>query len=303
MIENSKLLENIEIKKYETLNSSHLNKIHELYNNSFDLLKISKANFDKKLLVNDYKKIYFIAEINNEVIGYLIIVHNSIVLLIVDELYRNKGIGSKLLSDGELKVKEKYDQINLVAPDFFLCGCPFDTKSNYYKWFERRSFIYEWTPFDMIVNLEEFEYKEDDYSCSLEDVIFKKLDKESDEMALCCNGANSVGEGWGNYYYYDKNEGIIAVKDNKVIGGALIINSILFDMSLKDTGSFGVIWVLPEYEKKGIGIKLYQKGLFELKNKGYKFCHIYYTYKPLDLWYGKLGAKKYIEYWIGSKKL
>jgi len=190
-------MENVEIKRYETLNSAQLCIIHKLYNNSFDLLKISIFNFDKKLLENEYKKIYFLAEINNEVIGYLIIVNNSIVLL-----------------------------------------------------------------------------------------------KESDEMASRCNGANSIEEGWGNYYYGEDNEGIIAVKDNKVIGGALIIKSVLFDMSLKDTGSFGVIWALPEYEKKGIGIKLYQKGLFELKNKGYKFCHIYYTYKPLDLWYGKLGAKK-----------
>jgi predicted N-acetyltransferase YhbS len=296
-------LKNAEIKRYEVLNSAQLNIIHELYNNSFDLLKISKDNFDNTLLENENKKIYFLAEINNEVIGYLIIVNNSIVLLIVDELYRNKGIGSKLLSRGELEIKEKHEQINMVAPDFFLCGCPFDTKSSYFKWFEKRGFIYEYMPLDMIVNLENFKYIDEDYTCSLEDVIFKKLDKESDEMVSCCNGANSVEEGWGNYYYDDDNEGIIAVKDNKVIGGALISKSILFDMSLKDTGSFGVIWVLPEYEKKGIGIKLYQKGLSELKNKGCKICHIYYTYKPLDLWYGKLGAKKYIEYWIGSKKL
>ena len=296
-------MENIKIKRYETLNSAQLCIIHELYNNSFDLLKISRFNFDKKLLENEYKKIYFLAEIKNGVIGYLIIVNNFIVLLIVDDLYRNKGIGSKLLSIGESVIKGKYAQINLVAPDFFLCGCPLDAKSCYYKWFEKRGFIYEWTPFDMIVNLEDFQFREEEYSCSLEDVIFKKLDKESDDMASCCYGANCVGEGWGSYYYYENNEGIIAFKDNKVIGGALIINSILFNMSLKDTGSFGVIWVLPEYEKKGIGIKLYQKGLFELKSKGYKYCHIYYTYKPLDVWYGKLGAKKYIEYWIGSKKL
>jgi GNAT superfamily N-acetyltransferase len=296
-------MENVEIKRYEALNSAQLNIVHELYNNSFDLLKISKVNFNKRLLENEYKKIYFLAEINNDIKGYLITVNNSIVLIIVNELYRNKGIGSKLLSNGEWEIKEKYDQINLVAPDFFLCGCPLDTKSSYYKWFEKRGFIYEWTPFDMIVDLENFEYKDEEYSCSIEDVIFKRLDKESAEMALCCNGANSVGEGWGNYYYGNDNEGIIAVKENEVIGGALIITSFLFDMSLKETGSFGVIWVLPKYERNGIGTKLYQKALFELKNKGYKFCHIYYTYRPLDLWYGKLGAKKYIEYWIGSKKL
>jgi GNAT superfamily N-acetyltransferase len=151
--------------------------------------------------------------------------------------------------------------------------------------------------------LESFEYKDEDYFCSLKDVIFKKLDKNSDEMASCYNGANSIEEGWGDYYRGDDTEGIIAVKNKEVIGGAIVSPSFLFDMSLKETGSFGVIWTLEKYENNGIGTKLYQKGLFELKNKGYKICHIYCTYKPLDLWYGKLGAKKYIEYWIGNKKI
>ena len=47
MIEKS--MENVEIKRYETLNSAQLCKIHELYNNSFDLLKISK--FIKETLI------------------------------------------------------------------------------------------------------------------------------------------------------------------------------------------------------------------------------------------------------------
>jgi GNAT superfamily N-acetyltransferase len=146
-------------------------------------------------------------------------------------------------------------------------------------------------------------HKDNDFSCSLEDIIFKKLEKNSPEMVSCYNGANSVGEGWGDYFTWCADEAIIAVKDKEVIGGALALSSFLFNMSLNETGSFGVIWVLKKYEGKGIGIKLYQKGLHELKNRGFKICHIYCTYKPLDLWYGKLGAKKYIEYWIGAKKI
>ena len=295
----------MKINRYETLSSEQINRLHQLYDNCFDLLKMSKDNFEDTLLENDYKKVYFLAEVDNNITGYLIMVNNSIVLLIVDEAYRNNGIGSNLLREGEWEIKAKYDQINLTAPDFFLCGCPLDTKSNYSKWFEKRGFVYEYTPLDMLVDLESFEYKDEDYACSIKDVIFKKLDKESDETVSCCNGANSVEEGWGDYYSGDNDydEAIIAVKDKEVIGGAIVTPSVLFDVSLKEAGSFGAIWVLPKYERNGVGIKLYQKALFELKNKGYKTCHISFTYRPLDLWYGKLGAKKYIEYWIGNKKL
>jgi len=296
-------MENIEINRYEALNPHQLNRIHELYNNSFDLLKISKDNFEERLLENEYRKIFFLTEIHNVIIGYLIMVNNSIVLLIVDEAYRNNGIGSNLLFMGEQEIKIKYDQVNLVAPDFFMCGVPLDTKSSYYKWFEKRGFVYDWTPFDMIVDLENYEYKDEDFLCSLEGAIFKKLDKNSDEMSSCYNGANSVSDGWGEYYKGDSDEAIIAVKDTEVIGGAIASSSILFDLSLKKTGSFGAIWVLEKYREKGIGMKLYQKALSDLKSRGFKYCHIYYTYAPLDLWYGKLGAKKYIEYWIGTKKI
>ncbi|MDR2922137.1 MAG: GNAT family N-acetyltransferase, partial [Treponema sp.] len=95
----------MEIKRYDVLTSDQMDRIHELYNNSFDLLKVSKEKFVKRLLENGFTKVYFLAELENRIIGYLIIVDNSIVLLIVDEADRNKGIGSNLLSKGEQEIK------------------------------------------------------------------------------------------------------------------------------------------------------------------------------------------------------
>lgn len=90
--------------------------------------------------------------------------------------------------------------------------------------------------------------------------------------------------------------------DNQVIGGIIIQqDECIFNESLKNCGHFGLLWVLPEYRNKGIGTQLCRHALIELKKNGFKMCHIGYTY--LDKWYGKLGAKKYINYWIGNKKL
>ena len=292
---------NTEIKRYEALNSDQINILHKLYNNCFDLLKMTKNNFAKRLFWNDYKKIFFLAEIDEDIIGYLIIVNDSILLLIVDEAYRRKGLGSNLLRKGEQEVKLKYDEINLVAPDCFLCGVPFDTKSSYHKWFENRDFIYDWTSFDMIVDLENFTYTEKNFPCSLDGTVFRKLGENKDEVMSCYNGADSVEKGWGEYFLKDNTEAIIALKGKEVIGGVIVPSFCIFDGSLKDAGSFGVIWVLEEYREKGVGMKLYLKSLLDLRERGFKSCHIGYTY--LDSWYGKLGAKKYIDYWIGAKKL
>jgi GNAT superfamily N-acetyltransferase len=202
---------------------------------------MTKDNFIKRLFWNDHQKLYFIAETDKDIIGYLIIINNSILLLIVDEKYRHKGLGSELLRKGEQEIKTKYEKIDLVAPDCFLCGVPFDTKSSYYKWFENRGFIHDWTSFDMTVDLENFAYKEKDFSCSLDGTIFKKLGKTKDEVMSCYNGANNVEDGWGEYYLQDNIEAIIAVKDKEVIGGVIVPSFCIFDESLKDAGSFGVI--------------------------------------------------------------
>jgi len=291
---------NIQIKRYEVLNPDQISALHSLYNNNFDLLKMSKDNFAGKLLRNK-NKIYFLLEADNGIPGYLITVNNSILLLIVDEAYRQKGFGSELLRRGEEEIRTKHDKINLVAPGYFFCGVPLDTKSSYHKWFENRGFIHDWTAFDMVVDLENFTYKEEDFPCSLDGTIFRKLGKDKDEILSCYNGANSIYDGWGNFYSGNNVDAIIAVKDREVIGGVILSSFCVFNESLKGAGGFGAIWVLKKYREKGIGMKLYSKSLFELKNRGIKICHISYTH--LDSWYGKLGAKKYIEYWIGDKKL
>jgi hypothetical protein len=128
-----RIMENVQIKRYDILGCDQVNRLHELYNDSFDLIKMTKDNFVKRLFWNTIPKIYFLAELNNNIIGYLILVNNSILLIIVDEMYRNNGIGGGLLRRAEQEIRTKFDKINLTAPDYFLCGVPFDTKSSYYK--------------------------------------------------------------------------------------------------------------------------------------------------------------------------
>lgn len=294
-------MDKMTICRYDTLTPDQIDKIFALYNNSFELVKIKKSKFINRLFDNDHKKIYFIAELCKDIIGYSIIIRNSIFLLIVNETYRNKGIGIKLLEISEQEIKkEGYDEIGLISPNYLFCGVPMDIKSSYYKWFEHRGFVYDWTSFDMIVDLENLPYTTNETKYSLDNVIFKKL--STDEIESCSKGADIVQEGWGQYFLVENVNALVAKIHNQVIGGIVVHQSeCIFNESLKNCGHFGALWVLNEYRNKGIGMQLCQRALIELKETGFKMCHIGYTY--LDKWYGKLGAKKYINYWIGNKRL
>lgn len=74
-----------------------------------------------------------IIEVNNDsgkLIGVSIIHKNTILMLCVDEEYRNKGIGNKLLSDSEKYIIGKgYDKVSIGAGDNYLMpGIPMATK-------------------------------------------------------------------------------------------------------------------------------------------------------------------------------
>jgi predicted N-acetyltransferase YhbS len=293
------MIDRIKITQQNIPDSIQLTIMHSLYNNCFDLLKMTERNFIDRLAKNDKNKTYFIAEIDNQIVGYSIVAGNAITLLIVSEIHRNEGIGSILLEKAEEKIKKEYDSIELVSSDYILCGVPFDTKSSYYKWFENKGFAHNWTACDMTVDLKKF--SSEGVSYSSDNIVFKKLHTD-DEIESCYNGADSVEKGWGRFFAEENTNAIIAIKGEEVIGGIIVSPyRCLFDESIKDAGTIGALWVLKEYRKKGMGMELYCDALIELKKEGCNICHIGYTY--LESWYGKLGAKKYIDYWIGSKKI
>jgi predicted N-acetyltransferase YhbS len=291
------------VREYQIVNDQQILTMWRMYNDSFDLIKTGLEMFKERLCINMGDTVCFIHEKDNQIVGFSIVNKNAILLLIVHEKYRNRGIGGDLLKLSENKIGLKYSTVSLVGSDsYIVCGVPMDTKSDYHEWFERRGFIHDWTSFDMIVDLLEFEPKEEFFTCSDGAVIFRKRTEDPPEKELCYQGAEGVQRGWGKYFLEDGVNAEIALKDNRVIGGNIIKHSdCIFNVSIEGSCHFGLIWVAEEWRNRGIGIKLYQDALIELKSAGYKTCHIGYTY--LDAWYGKCGAKIYIHYWIGNKQL
>jgi len=64
------------------------------------------------------------------------------------------------------------------------------------------------------------------------------------------------------------------------------------------TGSIGCVGTLPEFRKKGIGLRMVDLASVYLKEKGSEICYISYTH--IDKWYSKLGYKTFARFTINN---
>lgn len=96
------------IKDYE--------KILEIWNSTSSVLDFNINKYDKKILSNiakDKDKVLLVAKLNKEVIGTILAKLDIqsgfcyVNKLIIDTIYRNKGVGSKLLKEIEKFAKKK----------------------------------------------------------------------------------------------------------------------------------------------------------------------------------------------------
>ena len=281
------------MKKINKFSKKAVEEMLQIYNNSFDLIKTNLETFSNRLMLNNANTYALVELLNDKIIGYSIINKNTILLLCVDENYRNKGIGSILLSNSEKSIKDKkYQLVNIGSGDCYLIpGVPEDTKSNYFDWFEKRGYAKTWISFDMLVDLTENEYELSNK--------FTIRPATNDDLPAILALAEQF-EGWKAIYEKEDIQNIALAFMKKELVGIIIIenDACLYPESIKNCGNFGCLGVKEQYRKHGIGTALLKYALNKLKAKN-NFCHIGYTY--LDWWYARVGAKKYINYAMCDK--
>lgn len=270
-----------------------------LYNKTFPNLQTDEEIFTERLMIENGSYIFEHRE-DSILVGFSVVNDDGILLLCVDDKYRNKGIGTDLLKKSEDHILKNYNEIHLGVSknNYLLCGIPMNRFTDSHSFFVKNGYAEDWISFDMIIDLSKYNrIPELDYNDDEIIIRHRRDDLEDIENAVKCG---DMIDGWGDDYR-NASDLIVAEVDGKIIG-AVIVDSdyCMFPKSLKGAGSFGCIGVLDEYRNRGVGMKLCQEALLILKDKGCHTCHIGYTY--LDWWYGKLGAVKYTDYWKGTKK-
>jgi len=274
-----------------------------------------------RILENPDNKI--IEERNEEqkLIGVSVIHKNTILLLCVEEKYRNQGIGSRLLKKSEEAIKTAgYSEVIVGAGDDYLApGVP--TSKQYApaeneqlnervneiagRFFEKRGYQHSWdcNCFDMKFPLCEFNKNEHSVGDVIDDIQYRFATIE--DLADVCECTNAACEEFTRWYqnrflYTENNSSkvLVATKGTQVVG------TLIVDMNRgSGLGSVGCTTVHPDFQGRHIAVNMVTLGTKYLKDVGMKEAYLSYTYSGLDHMYGYAGYKIFVYFMMAKKQL
>ena len=226
-----------------------MNEYFEIFKENFPY--ISREEKTLKEVIDKDDNIYF-EKRNDEskLIGCAIVNKNTILLLVVDKDYRNKGIGTELLNECEdIIIKNGFKEIVLgVGFNYLMPGVPTSKKyvdsiceKLYSKltneasdFFEKKGYIHFWKDcncFDMKMSLSDFERNEYDIGDTINNISYRwAIIDDLDEIIDCADDACQFqDEKFSKYYrnldlYKDNNNQkvLVAVKNNKIVGTLIV---------------------------------------------------------------------------------
>lgn len=281
-----------------------MQELLDLYHRNFPNIIRSEV-IVKEIL--SHKDNHIIEErIDNKLVGASVINNSTVLMLCVDKEYRNKGIGTRLLNKSEKYILDQgYNKVNVgVGFDYLMPGVPItDDNLNF---FERRFYTHSWGKdecFDM-----DMELKDTVCDYNLGDTVngIKYRLASINDMQGIKECTDDACKEFTEYYMdtklYDMNNDqiVLVAEDNNEICGTLIISK---ETEALNTGSVGCTTTKTNHQGRGIATTMVQIGTKYLKDLGYKYGHLGYTYTGLDKMYGKAGYKVSIKYFMAEKPL
>ena len=301
-------------------------EIYEMFKKNFPY--VSREENTLKEVINKEDNMFF-EKRNDEniLIGCAIVNKNTILLLVVDEKYRNQGIGTDLSNKcEELIIKNGFNEIKLgVGFNYLIPGVPTSKKytdsvyenlypeinDNASNFFEKRGYIHSWGKcncFDMKMSLSDFVKNENNIGDKINGILYRwsTIDDLNDIIECSDDACQYQDEKFSKYYnnkdLYDENNNqrvLVAVKNNKIVG-TLIVS---IETEGKDLGCVGCTCVSFKETHQKIGTNLVRLGTKYLKDIGLKNASLSYTYTGLDKMYGYSGYKISCYYMMGKKKI
>ena len=298
-----------------------MNKYYDIFRRNFPYVSREDKTVNK-ILDNHDNIIIEKRNKKEELIGVSIINKNTILMLCVEEKYRNKGIGTYLLNESEKIIKNNgYNEIKVgVGFDYLAPSVP--TSKRYYDseneklysglnnnssdFFEKRGYIHSWdcNCFDMFLPLKEFDKKDYSIGSVINGILYRWATKDDLNKIIKC--VDDAEESFTKYYKNEKlyrktnnQRVLIALKDDEVVG-TLIVSK---ETEAKDLGCVGCTTVKHSCRGKHIGVNIVIVGTKYLKDIGLTNANLSYTYTGMDHMYGYSGYKISCYYMMARKKI
>lgn len=280
--------------------SDMTNEVYDLYCRCFPDLKVKFDNFIEKLDYKNAEKIT-VSE-HGELVGVSLVSGNAVLLLCVDERFRNKWYGTELLKQSEDMIGSRGHDVVILGrgKSYLFQGVPFLSDRRGCRFFEKRGYSAEGESVDMTLELRDFSIDKVMIPECPENVIFRYT-RDTDRNQLL-SAVSMIDPDWVRYYEQTDDPVLVAEEQGELVGALIISRSgapFCQDES-RTVGEIGCVGVVPKARKKGIGLRMVAIATDELKKMGADTAYLGYTY--LENWYGALGYKPFMRFWMGSKK-
>lgn len=297
-------------------------EIYELFRRTLPYI-VRDEGTALRIIENEENKIIEERNVKNQLIGISVIHKNTILLLCVEEKYRNQGLGSRLLKKSEEAIKDAgFEEVIVGAgEDYLMPGVPTskryapavnerldervdDTASHF---FEKRGYVHDWgnecNCFDMKFPLCEFKKEQYSIGDTLDGICYRFATIEDREsVSACTNAACEEFTKWyQDEFLYTENESsrvMVAVDDGKVVGTLMVDTN-----QETGLGSVGCTAVHPDYQGRHIAVNMVILGTEYLKDTGMQEAYLSYTYSGLDHMYGYAGYKIFVYFMMAKKKI
>ncbi len=302
-----------------------MNKYYELFRKNFPFI-VRNPEEALDIINNEDNKYIDYYDNDGNIVGTSIIYHDTILMLCVNEEYRRRGIGTKLLQESEEYITSKgYEKINIGVTDdniYLMPGIPMATKpyeqsleedkiyenvnNESYEFFSKRGYTHSWNDncFDMRVDLDSVNFGEKSIGDTIDGITYRFATVDDIPNIIKCtdNAEKDFSEFYKDPKYYDKDpkQKVLVATNGKDVCGCLMI---CIETEGKGLGSVGCTAVHNDYRGKHIAVNMVTLGTKYLKSLGLKDGYLGYTYSGLDHMYGYAGYKICVYYDMAQKNL
>jgi ribosomal protein S18 acetylase RimI-like enzyme len=278
-----------------------MKNIFELYNKNLPAYQMREDDWCS-WLKPELAEIKYVYD-NEKLAGFSLIHGGSIVLLCVDEQFRGRGFGSRLLRESEDFIKSKgMNKVTLGcgARYYILQGVP-NENPEVVRFFKKHGYEAEWTSVNMTIKLAEFDLNKLEIPPLPENISFR-FAEDADKPALLAavEDADSDygGSNWVSIFKDCDDPVMLAVRGEEILGFQILTTESVF---VENGGDIACVGVIHSARKLGIGRHMVARGMQWLKEQGCEFIELRYV--ELVDWYNKLGFYVECEQWMGEKRL